>query len=109
MPSERSLRTNYKRELWKVIDKLKESTICYIILSFDKTRKDTTKVRVASAKGDGGQSLNSCLYTGLKFDQLRFRYLKLALTADIEKAFLMVSVAENDRDVLRLMMFLRKI
>jgi len=72
--------------------------------------KNTTKVRVvydASAKGDEGQSLNSCLYTGPKFDQkildilLRFRCYKVTLTADIEKAFIMVSVAENDRDVLR--------
>ena len=76
--------------------------------------KDTTKVRVvydASAKSDGGQSLNSCLYTGPKFDQkildilLRFRCYKVALTADIEKAFLMVSVAENDRDVLRFLWY----
>ena len=32
---------------------------------------------------------------------LRFRMHKVALSADIEKAFLMVSVAEEDRDVLR--------
>ena len=32
---------------------------------------------------------------------LRFRVHKVALSADIEKAFLMVSVAEEDRDVLR--------
>ena len=32
---------------------------------------------------------------------LRFRVHKVALAADIEKAFLMVSMAEKDRDVLR--------
>ena len=32
---------------------------------------------------------------------MRFRYFRVALTADIEKAFLMISVAESDRDVLR--------
>ncbi len=32
---------------------------------------------------------------------LRFRVHKVALAADIEKAFLMVSVAEKDRNVLR--------
>ena len=59
----------------------------------------------ASAKSDG-PSLNDCLYTGPKFDQkildilLRFRLHKVALTADIEKAFLMISMAEKDRDVL---------
>ena len=60
----------------------------------------------ASAKSCG-PSLNNCLYTGPKFDQkildilLRFHSRKVALTADIEKAFLMISVAEADRDVLR--------
>ncbi len=71
--------------------------------------KDTTKVRVvydASAKGNG-PSLNNCLHAGPKFDQtifdllLKFRALRVALTADIEKAFLMVSVSEEDREVLR--------
>ena len=71
--------------------------------------KATTKLRVvydASAKSEGA-SLNDCLYTGPKFDQnildilLRFRTHRVALTADIEKAFLMISMAEKDRDVLR--------
>lgn len=64
--------------------------------------KQTTKLRIvydASAKCDG-PSLNECLYTGPKFDQsildilLRFRTHQVALTADIEKAFLMVTMAE---------------
>ena len=52
-------------------------------------------------------SLNDCLITGRKFDQKildiipRFRVRKVALTTDIEKAFLMILVAEADRDVLR--------
>lgn len=51
-------------------------------------------------------SLNDCLYAGPKFGQsimdilLRFRAYKTALAADIEKAFLMISVAPQDRDVL---------
>ena len=70
--------------------------------------KQTTKLRVvynASAKEDG-PSLNDCLYAGPKLGQnimdiiLRFRVHK-ALAADIEKAFLMVSMAERDRYVLR--------
>ena len=46
-------------------------------------------------------------FKGPKFYQLifnllvRFRSYKIALTADLEKAFLMVSVGEADRDVLR--------
>ncbi len=68
--------------------------------------KHTMKLRVvydASAKSEG-PSLNDCLLTGPKFDLdilLRFRAHEVALAADIEKAFLMVSVADKDRDVLR--------
>ena len=71
--------------------------------------KTTSKLRViydASARGDG-PSLNDCLYTGPKFGQsifgilMRFRAQKVALIGDIEKAFLMVSVQERDRDSLR--------
>lgn len=51
--------------------------------------------------------LHDCLHAGPKFDQkifdslLRFQAHCVALTADIEKAFLMVAVSEKDRDVLR--------
>ena len=71
--------------------------------------KETTKVRIvydASAKSSGC-CLKECLHKGPKFDQkildilLRFRTYRIAVTADIEKAFLMVSIAEEDRDVLR--------
>ena len=57
--------------------------------------KDTTKLRIvydASSKVNG-PSLNECLHAGPKFDQkildilLRFRIHKVAVTADIEKAF----------------------
>jgi hypothetical protein len=75
--------------------------------------KETTKVRVvydASSHADG-PSLNDCLHTGPKFDQkifdilLRFRVHRVVVTADIEKAFLMVGVAREDRDVLRFLWF----
>ena len=71
--------------------------------------KETTRLRIVydtSARGIGS-SLNDCLHTGPKFDQkilnllLRFRAHRVALTADIEKAFLMVAISEKDRDVLR--------
>ena len=71
--------------------------------------KETTKVRVvydASARSNG-PSLNDCLHTGPKFNQkileilLRFQSYPIALVADIEKAFLMISVTPKDRDVLR--------
>ena len=71
--------------------------------------KETTKLHIvydASARGEG-PSLNDCLCIGPKFGQnimdivLRFRVHNVALAADIEKAFLMISVSESDRDVLR--------
>ena len=73
------------------------------------TDKATTKLRVvydASSKVSG-PSLNECLYKGPKFHQLildlliRFRSYRVALMADVEKAFLMIAVDERDRDVLR--------
>ena len=74
-------------------------------------RKDklTTKLRIvydASARGTGA-SLNDCLYSGPNFGQnimailLRFRTHKIGIVGDIEKAFLMISIAPKDRDVLR--------
>ena len=74
-----------------------------------RTDKQTTKLRVvydASAKMNG-PSLNNCLHTGPNFGPsildllVRFRLHKIALVGDVEKAFLMVSVAPVDRDVLR--------
>ena len=71
--------------------------------------KKTTKLRIvydASAKKDG-PSLNDCLYAGpsltpLIFDiLLRFRLQSIGITCDIEKAFLNVSIAPEDRDLLR--------
>ena len=72
---------------------------------------ETTKVRIvydASAKAQKGSvSLNDCLHAGpslnpLLFDiLLRFREQRVALVADIEKAFLNIEVHEKDRDSLR--------
>ena len=69
--------------------------------------KETTKLRIvydASCKSNG-TSLNDCLYTGPTLSQknivLRFRTHRVAFAGDIKKAFLNVSVAEEDRDVLR--------
>ena len=65
-----------------------------------------------SAKPSGcNQSLNDCLQTGPNytpqlFDTLvRFRWHKIGLTADIEKAFLMVGINEADKDMLRFLWF----
>ena len=69
-----------------------------------------TKLRVvfdASSKCPGEISLNDALYSGpnllpLLFDILiRFRVHKVALTADIENAFLNVSIKPEQRNILR--------
>lgn len=73
-----------------------------------RKNKDTTKIRIvydASAKSEG-PSLNQCLHTGPKFHQqitdllLRFRVFPVVVVADIEKVFLMIQVAEENRDAL---------
>ena len=72
--------------------------------------KDTTKLRIVfdgSAKTDNKVSLNDCLskgpnHTPLIFDiLLRFRFYKIALVADIEKAFHQILICPSDRDMLR--------
>jgi len=73
--------------------------------------KQTTKLRIVydgSAKTTSDTvSLNDCLKTGPNlipklFDILiRFRWHSIALTADIEKAFLNIEITPSDRDMLR--------
>ncbi|KHN81502.1 hypothetical protein Tcan_18029, partial [Toxocara canis] len=75
-----------------------------------KPSKDTTKIRIvydASALPERGCSLNDQLYRGpVRLPQLvgvlmRFREGEIALTADIEKAFLQLELQEPDRDACR--------
>ena len=70
--------------------------------------KDTMKLCIvydASAK-TAGPSLNDCLYVGSPFGQyifdiiLRFHVHNVALARDTEKAFLTISMAQEDRDAL---------
>ena len=71
----------------------------------------TTKVRVvydtSCKESPKGASLNDCLLVGPKLAPLmfhillRFREKRIALVADIEKAFLNVEVDSLDRDCLR--------
>ena len=77
--------------------------------------RETTKVRIVydgSAKNSKeGRSLNDCLQIGDNyiphiFDMLtKFRWNAIGLTADIEKAFLMVGIKPEDRDMLRFLWF----
>ena len=76
-----------------------------------KTESETTKLRLvmdASAKRNASQvSLNQCLYQGpnmiLNLTQCLIRFMldRYRCVADIEKAFLRILIAEEDRDVLR--------
>ena len=89
----------------------------HFLCHFGVVRSDrqTTKLRVVfdgSAKsGQTDLSLNDRLeigenYMPLLFDTLvRFRTHKVALTADIEKAFLQIGISEDDRNVLRFLWF----
>ena len=77
--------------------------------------KDTTKIRVVydgSAKNSKeDDSLNDCLKTGPNFtphvfDSLvKFRWNSIGITADVEKAFLMIGIRSKDRDALRFLWF----
>ena len=80
-----------------------------------RSDRKTTKVRVVfdgSAKSiPASFSLNDRLEVGenhmpLLFDTLvRFHSQPIALTADIEAAFLQIAISEDDRDVLRFLWF----
>ena len=75
-------------------------------------RKDrvTTKLRVVydgSATTDTREhSLNDCLFAGPNYSPqifdilVKFRKNRIGLVADIEKAFLMISICKKDRDML---------
>ena len=79
-----------------------------------KNESSTTKVRIvfdASAKLKNEVSLNDILYTGPCLNPelykllLQFRLYPIAITADIEKAYLQINVEKEDRDYLRFLWF----
>ena len=80
-----------------------------------KRDSSTTPVRIVfdcSAKKDAvSPSLNDCLWTGPTLTSdllqilLKFRLNKFACTSDIEKAFLMVQLREEDRNFTRFLWF----
>lgn len=101
-----------KQGVVEPVSDLTTSNLCHYLPHHAVVRIDrsTTKLRIvydASARSADGPSLNDCLNKGPTFNQfifnilLRFRAYQIALTADLEKAFLQVSVFESDRDVLR--------
>ena len=105
----------HELELTGVIEEVSENCVPYDVFYLPhrpvvKESSSTTKVRPvfdASAQGVNGVSLNDCLEAGpslipcLSEVLLRFRRWEYALTADISKAFLQVSLRREDRDVHR--------
>ena len=76
--------------------------------------KTTTKVRPvcnASLKGSNGVSFNDCVYKGPSLNPLLYDILlktrvhRIAISADIEKAYLQIGVKEQDRDLMRITWF----
>ncbi|XP_035214797.1 uncharacterized protein LOC118188475 [Stegodyphus dumicola] len=70
----------------------------------------TTKMRIvfdASSHEIGSLSLNDCLWPGINLNQnifhllIHFRFNRVAILGDIEKAFLQIVLAEKDRDSVR--------
>ncbi|XP_064475319.1 uncharacterized protein LOC135389184 [Ornithodoros turicata] len=79
-----------------------------------RNESSTTKVRVvfeASSHAPGVPSLNDHLEKGPKLGAdlipvlLRFRLHKVAITADIQKAFLQIGIKDEDRNALRFLWF----
>ena len=75
--------------------------------------KSTTKLRIvfdASAKRKG-PSLNDCLYSGPSLTAslfsvlMKFREGNVAIVADVEKAFLQISLDPEHRDYVRFLWF----
>ncbi|GFU90604.1 reverse transcriptase domain-containing protein [Trichonephila clavipes] len=70
----------------------------------------TTKMRIvfdASSHEDGQPSLNDCIWSGGNLSPnifhliISFRLNTIAITADIERAFLQISLRDEDRDAIR--------
>ena len=87
----------------------KDNLLVHYLPHHGVVRQDsqTTKLRIvydgsARALGDA-YSLNDCLQTGPNYIPkllhilIQFRWHRIAVTADIEKAFLMISVDPPDR------------
>ncbi|GFW26507.1 DUF1758 domain-containing protein [Trichonephila clavipes] len=112
LPSNKEL--TWKRHL-RMMNKLRNVELnneCHYLPHRPVIKLDsaTTKIRPvfdASAREKGKPSLNDCLYKGVNLIELipdildRFRIYPVGIVADIEKAFLMLSVAPKDRDYLR--------
>ncbi|GFX96418.1 transposable element Tcb2 transposase [Trichonephila clavipes] len=76
--------------------------------------KETSRVKIvfdASSKGKNSESLNDLLFSGPNLMPdvlhiiLKFRKYEIAFSSDIEKAFLNISIAQEDRKYLKFLWF----
>ena len=108
-----AIKDELRREIVELVpssESVSQSQVYYLphhaVIRQDKETTELQVVYDASARSDGAL-LNDCLYTGPKFNQkildilIHFCSYRVALTADIKKGFLMISVKSSDRDVLR--------
>ncbi|GFR24658.1 transposable element Tcb2 transposase [Trichonephila clavata] len=79
-----------------------------------RPEKETSRVRIvfdASSKGKNSKSLNDLLFSGpniipeLLYIILKFRKYEIAFCGDIEKAFLNISIAQEDSKYLKFLWF----
>ncbi|KAI3378452.1 hypothetical protein SNEBB_011348, partial [Seison nebaliae] len=113
-------RANYEDEILKLMeeehielvadDKEVKGALSYLPHFAVVKESSTTKVRIvfdASARSEGKLSLNQCLEVGLNLVPkifgilLRFREGKIGVVGDLARAFLQISLPEDDRDVTR--------
>ncbi|GFX11525.1 integrase catalytic domain-containing protein [Trichonephila clavipes] len=98
-----------KRRLGSLMRKMQRDKVLYSEYLIIKNESLTTKLRLvfdASAHEEKQLSLNDCLFHGVNLnpnilDLLIFRLNKIAVLADVEKAFLQISLALKDKNVVR--------
>ncbi|GFY02151.1 integrase catalytic domain-containing protein [Trichonephila clavipes] len=99
-----------KRRLGSLMRKMQRDKVLYSEYLIIKNESLTTKLRLvfdASAHEEKQLSLNDCLFHGVNLNPnildllISFRSNKIAVLADVEKAFLQISLAPKDKDVVR--------
>ncbi|GFW66133.1 integrase catalytic domain-containing protein [Trichonephila clavipes] len=97
-----------KRRLGSLMRKMQRDKVLYSGCLIIKNESLTTKLRLvfdASAHEEKQLSLNDCLFHGVNLNpnilDLLISSNKIAVLADVEKAFLQISLAPKDRDVVR--------
>ncbi|XP_035207459.1 uncharacterized protein LOC118182246 [Stegodyphus dumicola] len=107
-----------KLRVWSVFYPMRKGWADCMVGAVVKVVKENSSTSIrpvfnASSHSPGYPSLNDCLSTGPNLIEIipsilnRFRKYYVGVTSDKEKAFLQISIRENDRDFLRFMWFSR--